>query len=154
MRRWLWLAAAVAAIISATLAWHWSPGRQVRLHQRDFLAAVERRDWARARTFVAEDYRDAWGQSRAELLERLPMAFQDFLACGVLAEDERVERTATGRLWRARLRAVGSGGPIAQEVIEVSGALREPFTFTWRRAGWPWDWQLTRVEQPELSGAF
>jgi hypothetical protein len=30
-------------------------------------------------------------------------------------------------------------------------ALREPFTMTWRKKSWkPWDWELIRVEQPEL----
>ena len=33
-------------------AWLWQPERQVRLHQRNFLQALEDRDWERLAEFV------------------------------------------------------------------------------------------------------
>lgn len=147
-------AAGVILALGVALVWHWSPERQVRLHQRDFLRAVESRDWSKVGEFVARDYRDAWGQSREELLGRLPDGFRDFLACGILMEEAVVVGTPQGREVRAKIRVVGSGGPIAQTVLQTSEELREPFGFEWRQTGRaPWAWQLVAVSQPEL-GAF
>ncbi|HEY8902438.1 MAG TPA: hypothetical protein VIM48_01945, partial [Chthoniobacterales bacterium] len=68
------------------LAWHWSPGRQVELHQKHLNEAVGDRNWKRVGNFLAADYRDRWGQNRTMILARLPQAFTDFLACGVLED--------------------------------------------------------------------
>lgn len=145
-------AAGVILALGVALVWHWSPDRQVRLHQRDFLRAVESRNWSKVGEFVARDYRDAWGQSRGDLLGGLPDGFRDFLACGILVEDPEVVRTPEGRQWRGRIRVVGSGGPIAQTVMQTSEELREPFRFEWRQTGRaPWAWQLVAVSQPELG---
>jgi hypothetical protein len=53
----------------------------------------------------------------------------------------------------------GTGDPIAQMVMEKVNTLREPFDFTWRRAGRaPWAWELTFIDHPALhldaSGSF
>ena len=53
---------------------------------------------------------------------------------------------------RAVIKISGSGGGVAQLVMERVNTLSGPFTFAWRKASWkPWDWQLTRVDHPQLS---
>lgn len=144
------IAAAVLAL--GALAWHWSPGRQAELHQRTLLRAVENRNWEKFGGLLAADYRDRWSHGREIILRQLPSAFQDFIACGVLSESPRVETKGPEARVTARIRVVGSGGPIAQFVISRSAELRQPFTFSWRRAGWlPWRWELTAVDQPEID---
>ena len=46
----------------------------------------------------------------------------------------------------------GSGGPIAQMVMERVNGLSQPFTFTWRHVGRaPWHWELVHIDHPELN---
>lgn len=144
------LGAALVAVLLAGL--HWRPSRQVRLHQRDLLRAVEDRKWPTVGEFFAPDYRDRWGQTKPQILERLPQIFADFLALGVLAENETFSRQDGAPVIREHLRLVGSGGPIAQFVIQESAHLTAPFSFKWRRESWkPWDWALVEVDQPQLE---
>lgn len=146
------LLAVVAILALGALAWHWSPRRQVELHQRTLLRAVENHDWKKFGGLLAADYRDRWGHRREVILGRLPSAFQDFFACGVLQEFPLIETTGGDARVTARARFVGSGGPVAQFLITRSAELRQPFTFSWRRAGWlPWNWELTAVDQPEIE---
>lgn len=143
----------LAALLAlGALAWHWSSGRQVELHQRTLLRAVENRDWQKFSGLLAADFRDRWGHGRQDVLQHLPSAFQDFIACGVLPESFRVETAGAEANVAVKIRVVGSGGPIAQFVISRTAELRQPFTFAWRRAGWlPWNWELTGLDQPELE---
>jgi len=143
----------IAAILlaCAVLALHWRPGRQVRLHQQHLQEAVENRNWKKVAGFVAENYSDSWGQSKAIAMQRLPDAFQDFIACGVLAEGASLEWKNGACAFKARIHIVGSGGPLSQLVIQEMDNLRQPFEFQWRRQSWkPWDWALAGVSQPEI----
>lgn len=143
---------AAAVVFLGLLILHWLPARQVRLHQRHFLTAVENRDWKRVREFLAADYRDRWNPDRSALLAQLPAAFQDFLACGIPADEGTLGRDGTALVLSTRLRVVGSGGPIAQYLMQQSETLSQPFAFTWKREGWmPWSWRLASVDQPELE---
>lgn len=142
----------LAVVAVSAIAFHWSPGRQVRLHQRDLQRAVEKRNWTRVDGFVAADYSDRWGQNRALALEHLPQVFQDFLAIGILNEDVVIRADGDRRNFQARVRIVGSGGMLARMVMDHVDGLKQPFTFTWRRQSWkPWDWQLVRIDQPEIE---
>ena len=143
---------ALALVLVVGLAIHWRPARQVRLHQEHLLQAIGDRNWKKVHTFVSSDYHDRWGQTGNTLLAHLPQVFGNFLACGVL-------QTPVSQAWpdgtcavSSRIRIVGSGGPIAQFVIDQCQSLRAPFTFKWRHRSWkPWDWALIEVDQPELE---
>lgn len=142
---------AIAAVVA--LCWHWMPARQVRLHQRDFLRAIEDRDWPRVSGFIAPDFQDAWGHNRETVMSTLPDAFRDFLACGLLAEETAIGRENRNLILFEKIRVVGSGGPIAQYMMSESERLTQPFAFSWRQASWkPWHWELVSVAQPELTG--
>lgn len=146
------LLATLAVVAISALAFHWSPGRQVRLHQQNLQKAVEKRKWERVGEFVADDYTDRWGQNRARALEHLPQAFQDFLAIGILNEDVVIRADGDRHIFEARIKIVGSGGPLAQFVMDRVDGLKQPFSFAWRRQTWkPWDWRLVQIDQPEIE---
>jgi hypothetical protein len=135
------------------LAFHWRPARQVRLHQEHFLTSIEDRNWKKTASFLSADYHDRWGQTKAIVLARLPQVFGTFLACGLQETPVSTARAKDGdRMLTSRVRIIGSGGPIAQMVMQQSESLHEPFTFKWRHESWkPWDWALVEVDQPELQ---
>jgi hypothetical protein len=152
IRHWRRVALAAGLVVLIALTLHWLPARQVRLHQRHLLTAVENRDWKRVREFLASDYRDRWNPSRDALLAQLPAVFQDFLACGILTNEGIFNRDGVDLVLSVHVHVVGSGGPIAQYLIQQSDALTQPFAFTWRRRSWlPWEWELVSVDQPELE---
>lgn len=135
---------------SLWLAWLWQPERQVRLHQKHFLQAVERRNWRAVEKFLAAEYADRWGHDKAFVLSGCQEVFRQFL---FLTVEQRIEDCVVeGRSGTARLevKIAGSGGPLAQYAVSTVNALREPFVFSWERRGRWWDWEIVRVEQREL----
>lgn len=100
---------------------------------------------------MADDYSDRWGHDKSAVIAHSREVFSQFFAIELTAQDLAVAESDGIGTASARLQLRGSGGPLAQFAIERVSTLREPFTFTWRlRSGKPWDWVLTRVEQPEL----
>jgi hypothetical protein len=139
-------------IAIAVLALHWRPSRQVRLHQEHLLETAGARNWKKVERFLAPDYKDRWGQSRADVLQRLPQAFQDFLACSVEQDPAELAWNGDTAVVRARIRILGSGGAITRFVMAEVNGLREPFALSWRKQSWkPWDWALVAVDQPEID---
>lgn len=130
----------------------WQPERQVRRHTERFIAAVEGRNWKRLAEITSDDYSDRWGHDKRVMIDRTREVFAQFFALEIEAREiSVVEGDGLGTA-SARLTVRGSGGPLAQLAIERAAALREPFVFTWQqRSGKPWDWVLTRIEQPELD---
>jgi len=144
------LGSAAVALLLATL--HWLPGRQVRLHQKNLLRAVEDRKWVTVGGFISANYKDPWGQTKPKILKHLPQIFADFLALGVIPEEEILFRDDRNLVVQERIRIVGSGGPIAQFVMQESENLTAPFSFKWRKESWmPWDWALVEVTQPQAD---
>ena len=129
----------------------WQPERQVRLHQSHLIRAVEKRNWDRFASFVADDYSDLWGHDRTFVLRESREVFRQFLFLTLRQEIESAEADFGRGKVSARLEIEGSGGPLAELAKQHVNGLRHPFTFHWQQGSWkPWDWQLTRVEQPEL----
>jgi hypothetical protein len=143
-------AGAAVLVLGLWLAWLWQPERQVRLHQKHFLQAVERRNWNAMEKFLAVDYADRWGHDRAFVLSACREVFGQFLFLTVEQQTEDCVVEGTSGTARTTVRLTGSGGPFAQEAITRVNALREPFVFSWERRGRPWDWELVRVDQREL----
>lgn len=152
MKKRALIAAAILAALALYAAWLWQPARQVRLHTAHFLGAVERRQWDRAQSFVADSYSDRWGHDKEFVIRESREVFRHFLFLTI--QSDPAPPTIAGRDAEIRtpIKLAGDGSPIAQLVVEKVNTLRSPFTFTWHRPGWqPWGWQLTRVEQPELE---
>lgn len=147
------LAAALALVALALfLTALWSPERQVRLHQEHLLAAVSKKKWQRVAPFIAEDYSDRWGHDKAFVLGAAREAFSQFFVLEIAMQNTEMSVADGSGEVSARLIARGSGGPVAQLVIEKLQELREPFAFRWQKqSGKPWDWALVRVDQPTLE---
>ena len=146
------IAAAILAALALYAAWLWQPARQVRLHTAHFLGAVERRQWERAQSFVADNYSDRWGHDKEFVIRESREVFRHFLFLTIQSDPAPPTLAGPDAEIRTPIKIAGDGSPIAQFVVEKVNTLRSPFTFTWHRPGWqPWGWQLTRVEQPELE---
>lgn len=147
-------ASALLAIV-LWCAWLWQPERQIRLHQRNLLQAVEGRDWDRVAEFLDDNYSDRWGHDKGFVLREAREAFRQFIALEAQGEivDLSVEPGAGTVLVRLSMR--GRGGPVAELVMSRVNALHEPWRFQWRQGNRPWKWSLVRIDHPELelSGA-
>ena len=144
--------AAVLAALALYAAWLWQPARQVRLHTAHFLGAVERRQWDRAQTFVADNYSDRWGHDKEFVLRESREIFRQFIFLTIQSDPAPPTFAGRDAEIRTPIKLAGNGSPIAQLVVEKVNTLRAPFTFTWHRTGWqPWAWQLTRIDQPDIE---
>jgi hypothetical protein len=143
-------AAIVLLVLGAWLVWLWQPERQVRLHQKHFLQAVERRNWRAVERFLADDYADRWEQDKARVLSGCQEVFRQFLFLTVEHQIEDCLVEGGSGTARTMVKITGSGGPFAQQAVTTVNALREPFVFSWERRGLWWDWELVRVQQREL----
>jgi len=143
-----------AALIALALwlAWFCQPERQVRRHTGLLLKAVERRNWEKVKNLIADGYGDRWQHDKSVVAETLPQVFGQFLFLNIEHETTAVEVQGGAGHTVTRVKMSGSGGPLAQMVIEKVNNLSEPFTFSWsQRSGWPWDWELTRVDHPSFN---
>ncbi len=133
-------------------AWLWQPGRQVRLHTVHFLKAVERRKWDKVQGFVAENYSDRWGHDKENVLADAHAVFRQFLFLTIQSGPEEATIAGDQAEIRSPVKIAGRGGPVAEFVIEKVNTLRAPFVFAWVKRSWqPWDWQLVRIDHPELE---
>ena len=131
----------------------------MRLHTTHFLKKVERQNWNKALVFIADDYKDRWGHDKESVLRETREVVGQFLFLTIENKTVACDLHGASATARTVVKITGTGGPLAQLVMERVNSLREPFTFEWRQPGWkPWHWQLTRVDQPELrldaAGAF
>lgn len=143
-------AAAGLLALALWLAWLWQPERQVRLHTAGLIKAVERRNWSKVQDQLADNYSDRWGHDKTFVLSGLQQVFGSFVFLTI--EHESLSVSATSGRTITRVKMSGQGSVVAQFVMAKVNGLREPFTFTWvKRAGMPWDWQLTAVDHPTLD---
>jgi hypothetical protein len=144
---------AVAALSCAIfLLLLWQPVRQVRLHQRHLLRAVEKRDWTKAGRFIDAQYHDRWEHDKENVLPEAAQVFNQFFVCNLQAEERTVNVADGAGVIATRLTLGGSGSAIAEYAKERVNSLREPFTFKWIHRSWkPWDWALIEVDQPQLE---
>ena len=149
LRLTLGLAALAFAIFLALL---WQPARQVRLHQRHLLKAVEKRNWTNVGKFIGAEYRDRWEHDKENVIAQSSQVFGQFLFCNIEAQEHSLALAEGAATIGVRLAITGSGGPIAEMVKQRVNALTEPFTFKWTHRSWkPWDWELLSVDQPQLD---
>lgn len=145
-----WLAIALLAL-ALWLMWWSQAERQVRRAQARLLDAVASRDFQALERLLAEDYRDAWEHDKAIVLQRVPQVFEQFVLLDVEGELHGVEELPEGWNVRQKITVKGLGGGLAMYARDEVNRLKEPFTMSWRKRSWkPWDWELTRIEQPEL----
>jgi len=143
-----------AALVTLVLysARLWQPERQVRLHTAHLLKAVEGRQWKKVDSFVADNYSDRWKHDKTFVLRASNEVFSQFLFLTIHGETLQCEISGSTGVTHDRVKISGSGGPLSELVVQEVNRLQQPFVFTWERRSWkPWDWQLTRFDQPELA---
>jgi hypothetical protein len=129
----------------------WQPERQVRLHQRHFLEAVENRNWDRIARFTADNYSDRWGHDKTFLLTRGQEVFRHFVFLTIQTEERGLSLENGVGTVTERMKFVGNGSPLVPMITDQVNGLSQPFTFRWQARSWkPWDWQLLEVNQPQL----
>ena len=142
--------AAVALVVFLALLWQ--PARQVRLHQEHFLKAVAKRNWEKVGHFIGAEYHDRWGHDKENVLAQSAQVFGQFLFCNIQSEERSLVLENGSATVSAKLVMGGTGGPLADYAMQRVNALTVPFVFKWVRKSWkPWDWELTEVNQPELT---
>ena len=152
IRKYALSAAIVLVLWALWLAWLWQPERQVRLHTSHFLKKVERRNWAAAKEMMAADFTDRWEHNKASAIEDAQMVFSQFVFVTIENRTTRCLIYPPEGFADTKVKISGNGGGVAQLVMSRVNSLQEPFTFTWRKMGSaPWQWELIRVDQPELN---
>ena len=142
----------VALALAIFLALLWQPARQVRLHQRHLLKAVEKRKWEAVEGFIGAEYHDRWGHDKENVIGQASPVFGQFLFCNIAAEEHSLILGEGAGTIGVRLAMTGSGGPVAEMVKQRVNSLTEPFTFKWAHRSWkPWDWELIAADQPQLD---
>jgi hypothetical protein len=124
----------------------------VRLHTSHFLKKVQQRNWKAVPTFMADDFSDRWGHTKASAMEDARQVFSQFIFLTIENRTDQCEVHDKDATASTRIKVSGNGSAIAQIVMERVNGLQQPFVFTWHKAGSsPWEWQLTHIDQPELN---
>ncbi len=139
-------------LLGLFLVWYWQPERQVRLHQKALLSAVEDRDWEDVGELMAADYSDRWRHDKEFVLREAREVFRQFIAVQLTGEEtDLIMEEGTGEV-KTRLKLIGRGGPVAEFAMSRVNVMQQPWSFRWvKQSAWPWDWQLVSVDQPELD---
>jgi hypothetical protein len=144
----------VALLLGIWLARLWTAENQVRLHSEHFLDQLEQRRSASAVDFVANDYRDDWGDDRPLLLTRLRLVLRLFASLTITQGAAQVRIDPPFATWTAQVRLAGTGSEEAPAIIRRVNSLTTPFQLRWRKENWkPWDWRLIEAHNSELEFA-
>ena len=144
----------VAVFIVIRCVWLWQPERQVLLHQRHLLDAVERGDWTRAGEFIDAGYQDRAGQDKVALLQQAREVVAQFFSMSIVDATPDVTPTGARAQLRTRLRLNGAGTPLADYIKTEVNSATQPFQFTWeQKSAKPWDWRLVTIDHPLMTRA-
>lgn len=132
----------------------WQPEHQARLHTLHFLKAVEDRDYSRMSAQIDDAYADRWGFKKATLISNSREVLRQFFSVVVEEAITSVERGDEAIVVSVRIKLGGTGTGISEVAKDRVNGLTEPFAMRWARRSWkPWDWKLSRVDQPQLRVA-
>lgn len=153
-------AAAVFLLWAGYCIWLWQPERQVALHQRHLLDAIQQRQWTALREFLADDFEDAQGHDKVWVLKESREMLRHF-SIFLLIEDHDTTHRLPDRSEgdepvvakvTTLLRIDGRGSVFVDEIKRRVNASNDPFEFHWRQRSWkPWDWELIYVTHPLLA---
>lgn len=120
-------------------------------HQRHLLEAAETKHGARLAAFIDGHYTDRWGHDKPFVVRQTSEILRQFFVLTIRNETVAVAVNGPHATVSAQLKLDGQGTAFAAYAQQAVNGLREPFVFAWTRVSWkPWDWQLIRVDQPEL----
>ena len=130
----------------------WQPERQVKLHTRHLIAALEGRDRDAFAEFIAAEYRDQWEHDRTQLVSRLERVLRYTRDLQIQPHSAWVEISDDRGEWHARITIEGEASEVNTLIAQHVNPVAEPFTLQWQRRSWkPWDWKLVGVTNPEFQ---
>ncbi len=151
---------AVVSLLWGGWLWRlWQPQRQVELHQRHLLDAVETRQWKRFDAMIADDFRTAGDYDKSTLSrEAREFSRHFFVFMEITDHDTKVtlpeisDHTRPEAEVECVLTLDGKGSGLVDLIKEEVNSRKEPYRFRWRRQSWkPWDWQLIEAGHPLLE---
>lgn len=151
--RWIFAAGIAALLVLAlVVAVQSSAGRAVRKKQAAFLVGIEKRNPARIRRLLSDDYEDRWGFGPGELVDAVTEAGGQFLVMTVTAEETGFVREGDEVRISQRLTVGGKPvGPAAQQVTRMVNKLDGSFVFTWKKESFlASSWRLVSADHPDL----
>lgn len=150
-RKGFYAGLALALAIGIYLHFLWQPRRQVQLHTKHFLQAVEQKRWGNVAGFIAENYHDQWGQDRELTLARLKEVLHYLRNLRISQEELLVWGGDKRGEWRGRITIKADASEVSESVQDRVNALATPFELRWQQSGKPWDWQLIGVTNAALQ---
>ena len=130
----------------------WQPKRQIELHQKNFLLALEDRNWRRVNAFLAADYSDRFGHDRATVVKDLRDVLRQFFAVTIRAQGTQTDHSPGRATITTNITVSGTGPGLTDFITTEVNRLTTPWVFSWRRASFlPWDWQLEKVDNAGLN---
>lgn len=143
---------AVALLIGIFLMRLWQPERQLQLHSKNLLQAIEKKNWGRFSSFIGSDYEDQWGNDHALILERTREVFRYVRTIRLSAVKPTVWTANQNGYWKTRITIDGDNGEVTAMLKERVNSIAAPFQLEWRRiSARPWDWKLVRISNAELQ---
>jgi hypothetical protein len=148
-----YLGLALAIAVGLYLARLWSAERQVQLHTQHLVQSLEGRNWTKFTSFLADEYKDQWGQDRPLVLQRSRALFGYLRGIRIVSTGAQVQAGRRAGFWRGKIDIKGAeNSELASMVKERVNRLNSPFTLEWRQISWkPWDWKLLRVSNEALE---
>jgi len=131
----------------------WSAEHQVQLHTQHLIQSLEGRNWTKFNFFLADEYKDQWGQDRTLVLQRSRALFGYLRGVRIVAAGAEVHAGGRAGFWRAKIDIEGAeNSELASMVKERVNPLNSPFTLEWRQVSWkPWEWKLAHVSNDALE---
>jgi len=152
-RSGFYIGLALAIAVGLYLVRLWSAERQVQLHTQHLVQSLEERDWTKFSSFLADSYRDQWGQDRSLVLQRSRALFGYLRGIRIVSANATIQAGGRAGFWRSRIEIEGAeNSELASLLKERVNRLTSPFTLEWRQiSAKPWDWKLARVSNDTLE---
>jgi hypothetical protein len=116
------------------------------------IKAASDRKWDKVKAYMADDYRDDWGNDRDQAVKAGSDVLKNFLTLEITEEDASIDRKGTEATVSSQLRLSGRGNALGEEIKERANSFQGHFRFAWSRKSWkPWDWKLVSISQPEID---
>lgn len=137
-----------AVIISTIFLFrHWQPSRQIELRHRNFLLALEDRNWNRVKGYLATDYSDRFGYSRETVVPDLQQVLRQFFALTIRTQGRQIDWGENEVTITEFITLQGNGPGLTDFITSEVNRLTDPWSFTWKKASFlPWDWRLAEVD--------
>jgi hypothetical protein len=152
-RSGFYLGLAIAIAAGVYLVRLWSAERQVQLHTQHLVQSLEERNWTQFNSFLADSYKDQWGQDRSLVLQRSRGLFGYLRGIRIVSAGAAIQAGGRAGFWRSRIEIEGAeNSELASMLKERVNRLTSPFTLEWRQiSAKPWDWKLVRVSNDTLE---